>query len=86
MAPQRARFDFRELEDLLVCPASRTRLIQDGDGLVCLDPECRLRYAIRDEIPIMLVDEAMKLSPEEWGDAMQRHARDRTTGQPRGNR
>jgi uncharacterized protein YbaR (Trm112 family) len=74
-------FNFRELENLLVCPGSRSKLIQEGDSLVCLDAACRLRFAIRDDIPIMLVDEAVKLSPEEWGDVMQRNSRDRKTGQ-----
>jgi uncharacterized protein len=77
-------FDFKKWNKELVCPGSRTELIQDGDGLVCIDAECRLRYAIRDEIPIMLVDEAKKLSPDEWGDVMQRHARDRKTGHTQG--
>jgi uncharacterized protein YbaR (Trm112 family) len=74
-------FNFRELENLLVCPGSRSKLIQEGDALVCLDAACRLKFAIRDDIPIMLVDEAVKLSPEEWGNVMQRNSRDRTTGQ-----
>jgi hypothetical protein len=74
-------FNFKELENLLVCPGSRSKLIQEGDFLICLDGACRLKFAIRDDIPIMLVDEALKLSPEEWGDVMQRHSRDRTTGQ-----
>jgi uncharacterized protein YbaR (Trm112 family) len=74
-------FNFEELENLIVCPGSRTKLMQEGDALVCLDAACRLKFAIRDDIPIMLVDEAVKLTPEEWGDIMQRHARDRTTGQ-----
>jgi hypothetical protein len=74
-------FKFKDLENLLVCPGSRTPLLQDGDWLVCLNPDCRLKYAIRDEIPIMLVDEAVKLSPEDWGTVMQRHSRDSKTGQ-----
>ena len=65
-------FKFKDLESLLVCPGSRTPLLQDGDWL---------KYAIRDDIPIMLVDEAVKLSPEEWGAIMQKHARDVKTGQ-----
>ncbi len=51
-------FKFKELEGLLVCPGSRTALVQEGDSLVCVDGACRLKFAIRDEIPIMLVDEA----------------------------
>jgi uncharacterized protein YbaR (Trm112 family) len=73
------QFNLKELE--IVCPGSLTELMQEGDALVCLDAACRLKFAIRDDIPIMLVDEAVKLTPEEWGDIMQRHARDRTTGQ-----
>jgi uncharacterized protein len=74
-------FKFKDLESLLVCPGSRTPLLQDGDSLVCLNPDCRLQYAIRDEIPIMLVDEAVKLSADDWGHIMQRHSRDSKTGQ-----
>jgi uncharacterized protein len=74
-------FNFKELENLLVCPESRSKLVHDGDALVCLDAACRLRFAIRDDIPIMLVDEAVKLAPEDWGNIMQRHGRDRMTGQ-----
>ena len=77
-------FNFSSLEHLLVCPGSRTKLVQDGQSLVCLDPTCRLKYAVRDDIPIMLVDEAVKLSPQEWGEIMQRHARDAKTGEPLG--
>jgi hypothetical protein len=73
-------FKFKELEGLLVCPGSRTALVQDGDSLVCVDGACRLKFTIRDEIPIMLVDEAAKLSPEEWEKIMQRHPQPQTTG------
>jgi uncharacterized protein YbaR (Trm112 family) len=77
-------FNFKELENLLVCPGSRSKLIQEADSLVCVDSACRLKFSIRDDIPIMLVDEAAKLPPEEWGNIMQRHSRDRTTGQRQG--
>jgi uncharacterized protein YbaR (Trm112 family) len=71
-------FNFKELESLLVCPGSRTKLIQEGDSLICTDSVCRLKFAIRDNIPIMLVDEAVQLSPEEWEHVMKRHSVDRT--------
>lgn len=73
-------FKFKELESLLVCPGSRSPLVQDGDSLVCVDGACRLKFAIRDEIPIMLVDEATRLSPEEWEKIMQRHPQHEATG------
>ena len=47
-----------ELLELLACPACKTpvRLTADGQGLKC--PDCQRVYPIRDDIPVMLVDEA----------------------------
>jgi uncharacterized protein YbaR (Trm112 family) len=54
----------KDLLDILVCPKCKGDLIllDDGTGLVC--PDCRLKYPVRDEIPIMLVDEASKIGEE----------------------
>lgn len=51
----------KELLDILVCPKCKGDLTlqDDGSGLVC--PPCRLKYPIRDDIPVMLVEEAEKL-------------------------
>jgi hypothetical protein len=50
-----------QLLDLLVCPKCKGALdYRDAESsLVC--PACRLRYAVRDDIPIMLIDEATPL-------------------------
>ncbi len=47
-----------ELLEILVCPAckSKVELKPDGAGLRCVS--CHRLYPIRDEIPIMLIDEA----------------------------
>ena len=47
-----------ELLKILVCPQCKApvQLTADGQGLKCT--ECRRVYPIRDDIPIMLVDEA----------------------------
>jgi len=52
----------KELLDILVCPECKGDLELTGeeDGLIC--PACQVVYPIRDEIPIMLVDEAIQLS------------------------
>lgn len=52
-----------KLLEILACPLCKTdvRLTADGTGLVCV--QCRRRYPIVDDIPIMLVDEAT-LEPE----------------------
>lgn len=48
----------KDLLDILVCPQCKGPLVlTDGqDGLVC--NACKLQYEIKDDIPIMLVDEA----------------------------
>jgi uncharacterized protein YbaR (Trm112 family) len=48
----------KELLDILACPACKTpvALTEAGDGLRCND--CRRVFPIRDEIPVMLLDEA----------------------------
>ncbi len=73
-------FDFDTLQNILVCPKSHSRLVMEGRWLVSVDPECRLQYEIRDDIPIMLVDEAAELAPEKWSAIMQKHGRDPHSG------
>ncbi len=48
----------KELLDILVCPQCKgdIYLTDTKDGLVC--ENCRLVYEIRDDIPIMLIEEA----------------------------
>ncbi|HEX8772123.1 MAG TPA: Trm112 family protein [Pyrinomonadaceae bacterium] len=47
-----------DLLEILACPAckSRVELKGNGSGLKCV--ECRRVYPIRDDIPVMLIDEA----------------------------
>ncbi|WP_165230055.1 Trm112 family protein [Aquisphaera insulae] len=45
-----------ELLALLVCPVGKAPLRREGDALVCT--RCGLRFAIKDDIPDMLVEEA----------------------------
>jgi hypothetical protein len=55
----------QELLAILACPACKGDLLLAGgqDGLIC--EKCMLKYEIKDDIPIMLIDEAQKLTPEE---------------------
>ncbi len=48
----------KELLDILVCPLCKTpvRITTDEKGLKC--GTCHRVYPIRDDIPVMLVDEA----------------------------
>jgi uncharacterized protein len=51
----------KELLAILACPRCKgdIRLAKDGNGLIC--EACRLLYEIRDNIPVMLIDEAVRL-------------------------
>jgi uncharacterized protein len=51
----------KELLDILCCPKCKgdIRLNETGDGLIC--DHCKLMYPIKDDIPIMLIDEAISL-------------------------
>ena len=53
----------KDLLDILVCPVCKTpiKLTPDEAGLKC--DTCRRIYPIRDEIPVMLPEEA-KIAPE----------------------
>jgi hypothetical protein len=48
----------QELLDILVCPVCKVpvKLTADGQGLKCA--QCRRVYPIKEDIPVMLVDEA----------------------------
>jgi len=52
----------KELLAILACPQCKgeIHINRDKDGLIC--PACKLEYPIREGIPVMLIDEAKKLS------------------------
>lgn len=55
----------KSLLEILACPSCKSGLnyIKSKQELVC--PACRLAYPIRDDIPVMLTDEARELSADE---------------------
>ncbi|HVO90775.1 MAG TPA: Trm112 family protein [Casimicrobiaceae bacterium] len=54
-----------KLLEMLVCPVTKGPLIYDRERQELISRSARLAYPIRDGIPVMLEDEARKLSPEE---------------------
>lgn len=51
----------KELLNILACPKCKGDLImaEDQQGLIC--EKCNLLYEIKDDIPVMLIDEAKKI-------------------------
>lgn len=49
-----------ELLEILRCPKckSEVKINEEETKITCQNAECRLVYPVRDEIPVMLVDEA----------------------------
>lgn len=46
----------KELLDILACPLCKTDVYLAGDRIICT--KCGRRYPIKDDIPVMLLDEA----------------------------
>jgi uncharacterized protein YbaR (Trm112 family) len=51
----------KELLEILVCPQCKGEIRPAPDQTVLVCDQCRLRYPVRDGIPVMLVDEAEKI-------------------------
>ena len=54
-----------KLLEMLVCPVTKGPLIYDREKQELISKTARLAYPIRDGIPVMLEEEARKLTPEE---------------------
>lgn len=53
----------KELIEILACPACRGKIVHDDEKDTLNCSECHRIYPIRDDIPVMLVEEA-KIAPE----------------------
>ncbi len=52
----------KKLLEILICPQCRGKVRHDEkrNGIIC--DTCKLLYEIKDDIPVMLVEEAKKIS------------------------
>ena len=55
----------KKLLDILVCPVCKGPLVYRKDARELICSPCRLAYPVRDDIPVMLPEEARALPPEE---------------------
>jgi uncharacterized protein YbaR (Trm112 family) len=62
------------LLSILVCPADRGPLVlvDAGDGELLYNPRLRRAYRIEDGIPVLLIDEARDVDPDEHDRLMAR--------------
>jgi len=54
-----------KLLDILVCPVTKGALIFDKANQELISVQAGLAYPVKDDIPVMLEDEARRLTPEE---------------------
>jgi len=55
-----------KLLELLVCPVTKGPLVYNRDKQELVSKSARLAYPVRDGIPVMLEEEARRLTPEEY--------------------
>ena len=55
-----------KLLEILVCPITKGPLVYDKEKQELISKSARLAYPIRDDIPVMLEDEARRLDPSEY--------------------
>ncbi len=55
----------KKLLDILVCPVTKGPLVYDKKNQELISRSARLAYPIRDDIPVMLEEEARELTAEE---------------------
>ena len=55
-----------KLLEILVCPITKGPLVFDKEKQELISKSARLAYPVRDGIPVMLEEDARKLSESEW--------------------
>jgi uncharacterized protein YbaR (Trm112 family) len=59
---RRRKMIAQELLDILACPVCKGSLEYDRENEKLICRACRLKYRVEDDIPIMLVEEAERIS------------------------
>lgn len=65
----------KDLLDILCCPETKADLVLEGDSLISTDKTTRRKYGIKNDIPIMLIEESVQLPEEEWKQIMLKHGK-----------
>ena len=54
----------QDLLDIMACSLCTSALRQEGDTLKCTNAPCGLIFPIKEEIPVMLIEEASRPCPK----------------------
>jgi uncharacterized protein YbaR (Trm112 family) len=65
-----------KLLDILACPEDKGPLLYFEDEAALYNPRLKRRYAIKDDIPIMLIDEAETVGDDEHARLLAKAERD----------
>jgi uncharacterized protein YbaR (Trm112 family) len=55
----------KSLLEILACPNCKGSLLYDKSSQELICSACRVAYPIKDDIPVMLIDEARELATDE---------------------
>ena len=55
----------RRMLEMLVCPLTKTRLVLSADGEELISVAARLAFPIRDRVPLLSLEEAREVEPDE---------------------
>ena len=63
----------KALLDIMACSFCKSELRLEGEKLHCVNRSCGLVFPIKDDIPVMLIDEAQRPCPQcgavrDWND------------------
>ena len=63
----------KALLDIMACSFCKSELRLEGEKLHCANAKCGLVFPIKDDIPVMLIDEAQRPCPQcgasrDWND------------------
>ncbi len=64
-----------DLIEILACPETKVPVVLEGDWIVSTDPATRRRYPVKDDIPIMLIEEGETMDEDEWKAVMKKHGK-----------
>ncbi len=54
----------KDLIEIMACPLCRADVRLDGDSIACTRAECGLVFPVKDDIPVMLIEEARRPCPK----------------------